>query len=89
MAANACLEAVPAKVTRPNFDHSVYSGVFEVDIQGPLYRAGASIAGARAERYDIAVKGTAFFKSSGLDLESTAFTCLLSPMLGVKAIQFK
>jgi hypothetical protein len=89
MAASVCLEAVPAKVTRPNFDHSVYSGVFEVGIQGPLYRAGASVAGTKAERYDIAVTGTAFFKSSGPDLQSTTFTCLLSPMLGVKAIQFK
>lgn len=88
-AANICLDAAPAKINRPNFDHSVYSTVVEINIGRPLYHPGASIAGKKSERYDIAVKGTSFYKSSGPDLAAVNFTCLLSPMLDVKAIQFK
>ena len=89
MAAKVCLEAAPAKINRPNLDHSIYSGVIEINIGSPLYHPGASIVGKKAERYDIAVKGTSFYKSSGPDLAAVNFTCLLSPMLDVKAIQFK
>ncbi|HLP98767.1 MAG TPA: hypothetical protein VK149_10010 [Sideroxyarcus sp.] len=89
MAANVCLEAAPLKINRPNLDHSVYSSVVEVHIGSPSYHPGALIAGKKAERYDIAVKGTSFYKSSGPDLLAVHFTCLLSPMLDVKAIQFK
>jgi len=89
MAANVCLKVVPAKIDRPNFDHSVYSGVTEFSIGSPFYHPGALIAGKRAERYDIAVVGTSFYKSSGPDLVAVKFTCLLSPMLDVKAVQFK
>ena len=89
MAANVCLEAAPAKINRPNFDHSVYLAVVEVDKSGPRYHSGASIAGKKAERYDIAVEGTSFYKSSGPDLIAVKFTCLLSPMLDIKSIQFK
>lgn len=89
MAAKVCVEAAPAKINRPNFDHSVYSPVVEIAAGGPRYHSGAIIAGMKAERYDIAVEGTAFFKSSGPDLTAVNFTCLLSPMLDIKAIQFK
>jgi hypothetical protein len=89
MAANACLEAAPAKINRPNLDHSVYLAVVEIDKSGPRYHSGASIAGKKAERYDIAVEGTSFYKSSGPDLTAIKFTCLLSPMLDIKAIQIK
>lgn len=89
MAAKVCVDAAPAKINLPNFDHSVYSAVVEIGIDGPRYRAGASIAGTKAERYDIAVEGTAFYKSSGPDLAAVKFTCLLSPVLAIKGIQFK
>lgn len=89
MAAKVCVEAAPAKMNRPNLDHSVYSAVVEIGIGGPRYHSGASIAGKRAERYDIAVEGTSFYKSSGPDLSAVKFTCLLSPMLDIKVIQFK
>lgn len=89
MAANACLEAAPSKINRLNFDHSVSQAVVEVDNSGPRYRSGALIAGKKAERYDIAVEGTSFYKSSGPDLTAVKFTCLLSPMLDIKAIQAK
>lgn len=89
MAAKVCLDIAPAKINRLDFDHSVYLSVVEISNGSPLYHPGASIAGAKADRYDIAVKGTSFYKSSGPDLAAVNFTCLLSPMLDVKAIQFK
>jgi len=89
MAAKVCLDAVPTRINRPDFDHSVYTSVVEISIGSPLYHPGASIAGKIAERYDIAVQGTSFYKSSGPDLTAANFTCLLSPMLDVKAIQIK
>jgi len=39
-----------------------------------------------SERYDIAVEGKLFYKSSA-DLDAVNVTCLLSPMLEVKSIQ--
>ncbi|MFY3704159.1 hypothetical protein ACOTD8_11425 [Achromobacter dolens] len=89
MAAKVCIDAAPAKINRPNLDHSVYSNVIEIGINGPRYRAGASIAGKKAERYDIAVEGTSFYKSAGPDLAAVTFTCLLSPTLAIKGIEFK
>jgi hypothetical protein len=89
MAARVCLDAAPAKINRPNFDHSVFTSVVEIDVDSPLYHPSITIAGKRAERYDIAVKATSFYRSSGPDLTAVRFTCLLSPMLAVKAIQFK
>jgi hypothetical protein len=89
MAAKVCLDAAPAKINRPHFDHSVYTSVVEINIGSPLYHPGASIAGKRAKRYDIAVTATSFYNSSGPDLTAVKLTCLLSPMLDVKAIQFK
>jgi hypothetical protein len=89
IAANACLKVVPVRINRPNFDHSVYSAVMEVALGTPKYHPGSLIAGKLAERYDIAVEGTAFYKSIGPDLAAVKFTCLFSPMLELKAIQFK
>lgn len=89
MAANVCIEAARTKINRPNFDHSVYSAVVEVNIGGPKYHPGAQIAGKNAERYDIAVEGSSFYSSSGPDLTAIKFTCLLSPTLELKAIQLK
>lgn len=89
MAANTCLEAVPAKINKPNFDHIVRMAVVEIDNSGPLYRAGLVIGGKKAARYDIAVTGASFYKSSGPDLIAVNFTCLLSPMLDIISIQLK
>jgi hypothetical protein len=41
----------------------------------------------KAERYDIAVVGKLFYKSSGPDLTAFRATCLLSPTLEVRAVQ--
>jgi len=89
MAANVCTEAARTKIEHPNFDHSVYSAVVEINIGSPMYHPGAQIAGAHAERYDIAVEGKSFYSSPGPDLAVIKFTCLLSPTLTLKAIKFK
>ncbi len=91
MAANVCMEAVKSKSKRSGFDHIVYSSVIEVPLSatGKSIRAGTIIGGKKAERYDIVVQGTSFYKSSKPDLTAVNFTCLLSPMLDVKAIQSK
>jgi hypothetical protein len=89
MAAKVCLKAAPAKIERPNFDHAVYlGGPVEVK-QGSRFHPGVVIDGVTAARYDIAVEGTSFYKAAGPDLDAVKFTCLLSPMLDVKAIQLK
>jgi hypothetical protein len=80
-AAKACFNAVPATVNRPDFDDSVHGSIVEINIGDPFYHPGGSIAGKRAERYDIAVRGNL--------LLAVHFTCLLSPMLDAKAIQLK
>ena len=89
MAGNACLKAAATQINRPNFDHSVYSTVVEVALGRPRYHPGVVIAGKSAERYDIAVEGTSFYRSSGPDLDAIKFTCLFSPMLELKAVRPK
>ncbi len=90
MAAAACLKAARDKVNREGFDHSVESGVNEITLSvGPSYNPGVKIAGMKAERYDIAVAGSLFYKASGPDLDAVRASCLLSPMLEVKSIQTK
>ena len=90
-AGNLCRDKAVAKIDRPNFVHSVYypSEIAEVNIGYPRYHPGVVIAGRTAERYDIVVTGTAFYKSSGPDLAAVKFTCLFSPTLSVKAISIK
>jgi hypothetical protein len=56
---------------------------------GPWYNPGVRFAGMKAERYDIAVEGKLFYKSSGPDLDAVRVSCLLSPMFEVKSIQAK
>ncbi len=91
MAANVCMQAVQSKSNRSGFDHSVYNSVIEVPLSatGASIRAGTLIAGKKSVRYDIVVKGTSFYMTSGPDLTAINFTCLLSPTLEIKAIQFK
>jgi hypothetical protein len=85
IAAKTCLEAALSRSGQSGLDHSVNTAVFEVDIN----RAGTIIAGTKAERYDVAVEGTSFYKSAGPDLRAVKFTCLLTRALQVKAVQLK
>jgi hypothetical protein len=98
MAANVCLQAALSKSNRPGLDHSVNNRVVEVqnDPTGRPYHHGtralfthALATGKKAERYDIIVEGTCFYKPANPDLTAVKFSCLLSPSLEVKAIQFK
>lgn len=91
IATTRCFDAAVAKINRPNYDHSVSRGLEEVGpaINTMRYPAGSLIGDAKAERYDVAVAGTALYKSDGPDMDSVEFVCLLSPMLEIKAIQIK
>ena len=91
-AADVCLKAARDKVNREGFDNSFSpgAGVYEINLNvGPQYNPGVRFAGTKAERYDIAVEGKLFYKSSGPDLEAVRVSCLLSPMFEVKSIQAK
>ncbi len=89
-AANVCLEAARTKINHPNYDHTIYTAVVEVSLGGPKYHPGAQIAGKTAQRYDIAVGGTYFYKSPpGPNLVAIRFSCLLSPMLELKGFLAK
>jgi len=89
-AADVCIKAASEKANKDGFDHSF---TYETDVNeinldvAPWYRPGAMIAGAKADRYDVAVEGQLFYKSSGPDLEAVRATCLLSPMLEVKSVE--
>lgn len=90
IATRRCLDAVPEKINRPGFDHGVItSSVIAVKQGAPSYSVGTNIGGIKAQRHDAVVTGHAFYKSSGPDLETVNFTCLLSPSADLKAIQFK
>src|SRR4029079_3884432 len=85
MSIRNCTNAALSKSSSAGLSHSVNNAVIEVDIN----RAGKTIAGHKAERYDIVVQGTSFYKSSGPDLATKKFTCLLSRALQVKAVELK
>jgi hypothetical protein len=87
---DVCFKAAREKANREGFDHSFgyTTDVNEITIYAaPWYLPGVNVAGMKAERYDIAVVGTLFYKSSGTDLTAFRVTCLLSPTLAVKAVQ--
>jgi hypothetical protein len=87
---DVCFKAARDKVNRQDFDHS-FGYTTDVNVitlnVAPWYLPGVKVAGMRAERYDIAVVGQLFYKSSGPDLAAFRATCLLSPALEVKAVQ--
>ncbi len=89
---NVCFKAAREKVNREDFDHS-FGYATDVNVitlsVGPWYQPGARVAGMKAERWDIAVEGQLFYKSSGTDLTAYRATCLLSPGLDVKAVEAK
>jgi hypothetical protein len=87
---DVCFKAAREKVNREAFDHSFgyTTDVNEITLDvAPWYLPGVKVAGIRAERYDIAVVGKLFYKSSGPDLTAFRVSCLLSPTLQVKAVQ--
>lgn len=89
IAAKACLDIAPDKIGRPDFNNVVQKGIVEINLSSPLYRPGFKVGTKKAERYDIVVMGTSFYKTKGPDLAAVEFTCLLSPMLDLRSFQFK
>lgn len=93
MARKACLDSYLAKATRTELDHTAMNfGVSEVRKNGKVYvenKNRTTIAGKKFDDYDIVASGTAFYKSTGPDLDAVHFACLFSPMLEIKAVQTK
>jgi hypothetical protein len=89
---DACFKAARDKVNRQDFDHS-FGYATDVNVitlnVAPWYQPGVKVAGRKAERYDIAVVGKLFYKSSGPDVTAFNAACLLSPTLEVKAVEAK
>jgi len=87
---NVCFKAARERLNRGEFDHS-FGYPTDVNVitlnAAPWYKPGVKVAGMKAERYDIAVVGKLFYKSSGSDLTAFRATCLLSPALEVKAVR--
>jgi hypothetical protein len=84
-AGNICLETAKSASTRRGFDHGVLS---TPAIEISLDRVGKIVAGQRAQRYDVEFRGTLFYRPANPDLTAVDFSCLLSPALKVKALQF-
>jgi len=89
---NVCFKAARDKVNRENFDHS-FGYTTEVNVitlnVAPWYLPGVKVAGMKAARYDIAVVGKLFYKSSGPDLTAFSAACLLLPELDLKSVEAK
>lgn len=89
---DACFKAARDKLNRDGFDHSFgyTTDVNEITLGvAPWYLPGVKVAGTKADRYDIAVAGKLFYKSSRPDLIAFRASCLLSSTLEVKAVQAK
>jgi hypothetical protein len=87
---DVCFKAAREKVNREGFDHGFgyTTDVNEITFDvAPWYLPGVKVAGMKAERYDIAVVGKLFYKSSGPDLTAVRVSCLLSPTMEVKGVQ--
>jgi hypothetical protein len=56
---------------------------------GTITPPGFRVTDHIAARYDIIAKGTALYKSTGLNLDAHEFTCLFDPMLNIKAVEWK
>lgn len=86
MVYKVCTEAIEAaevKQTRLEFDHRVFmGGIIENGTSTP-------VAGKHSKQYDVLLMGKSFFKSSKPDLIAYNFSCLLTPMLALKAFEFK
>lgn len=80
-AGNLCREAARIKINLPNFDGSSLYTV------GPGF--GRTVGSIKGERYDVWARGVALYKTSGPDKKKVDFSCLLSPALEIKAVEFK
>ncbi len=82
VAADRCRSAAERKVGDTGIERSAYSSVQEV-------AEGRQIAGMLTAAWDVEVKGDVVLKGPGPDLPVFNFSCLLSPMLEVRAVALR
>jgi hypothetical protein len=82
VAADRCRGAAERKVGDSGIERSAYSSVQEV-------AEGRQIAGMLTAAWDVEVKGDVVLKGPGPDLPVFNFSCLLSPMLEVRAVELR
>ena len=81
-AADRCRGAAERKVGDTGIERSAYSSVQEV-------AEGRQLAGMLTSAWDVEVKGDVVLKGPGPDLPVFNFSCLLSPMLEVRAVEVR
>lgn len=89
IAGNICKDAAVSNINRSGYDHYGLTRVVEIEKGSPAFSPGKMFAGKKAQRDDVVVEGTAFYAANGPDMAAVKFTCLLSPMLDVKAVKIK
>lgn len=82
IAADRCRKAAEGKVGDTGIERSAYSSVQAV-------AEGRQIAGMLTAAWDVEVKGDVVLKGAGPDLPVFNFSCLLSPMLEVRAVELR
>ncbi len=82
IASDRCRGAAERKVGDSAIERSAYSSVQEV-------AEGRQIAGMLTAAWDVEVKGDVVLKGPGPDLPVFNFSCLLSPMLEVRAVKLR
>ncbi|NIF50353.1 hypothetical protein F3J28_21605 [Enterobacter sp. Ap-1006] len=85
----ACLNAAMSKSNRSDVISTGLERLVEISPDSPAFAPGKVIAGKKSERYDVVVEGSAFFPGKGPDNDKLSYTCLLTPMLDVKAVKIK
>jgi hypothetical protein len=89
IAAKLCVDEVKTKVSEADVSSINRNLLLEISLTGPLYKAGFTVNGIKANRYDVLVGGNILLKSNGPDLKAKPYMCLLSPMLELRAISLK
>jgi len=92
IAFDRCFDAIVHKINLPNYVSSSANGL-PIEVGPPeqkgriAYPEGRLIGGVAAKQYDVVIEGTSLYKSNAIDMNAYRFTCLMSPMLDIRAIQ--
>jgi hypothetical protein len=92
IATDRCLAELPIHGDLPNFDHTVNNDAHSVGYIGSKPDSGRNhpmIAGMPVSSNDVTVTGVAYFKTNTIDQIMLLYTCLYSPMLGLKAVGWR
>jgi hypothetical protein len=89
IAAKLCMDEVRSKVSEDEISSINRNMLLEISLTGSPYKVGYTVNGVKANRYDVLVGGNLLLKSNGPDLRARPYTCLLSPMLDLRAISLK